>query len=1125
MAVRTLPAPTTSFQVIGRQGSAQYQTQDTQAVNSVTQPPAFTDVPYIAPDNSDDRFANLNKGAIGAFEIENTGFTSGGAFGGTDKIGMLSEKNNERFFVGDRDNPNTVIGQLKSKTGVDEYGIWTDNGYFTGTITATAGHIGGWTINATTLTGGNATLDSAGKITLGTGNNVIILDSTDSVYRLVVGHATYASAPFSVTKAGYMTASSGLIGGWTIGTTTLSASTKIVLDASSQVITVGDGATYLTIDGPNTRIQTSNFSSGPLGKGWRIDQDIIEIQNIRARGLIETAVFKKDEISAVGGYLLVSPADILDADMTALDASTLTTKSVIFHANSVIRLKDITNDEYMLVLSNVGQVHTVTRDLVGSYTADNNPIWKAGTCVASLGVGTGSKTGFITMDTASVNSPFIDIVKRNSNTYSDYTTVVRVGNLEGITDATLGLPLGSQNYGIYTNNGFFSGAVVANTGRIGGTVNYWSISTGELAGVGSGDLAIRSGQTDYNTGSGFWIGRKSGTTKFSFGDGTVAKSVTWDGSNLYIAGRQFVSEPTFGDGSDGNATITVDTTLSRDMFWDILTLNTTSTVTINPVTGTTGDGYVGATSANSVFSVLRNTSGTSSNSASADIIPLLDSGTTTDRYDTIQRGLLTLDLTTLVNTLTVFSAKIRLYVKSKSDNMSQSLCLVTRSDPGVINTSDYNLGSAWNMREIATSKTIASLTTSAYAEFDLNDYGISLLQANRGGSICIGVVLSGDARNTAPTWSSNVIASVTIDSANGTNKPELVAIQKPAIYPSGFRMLCKTAAIFTNGGIVRIGATSGDGSSGSAGVGKTGGAGGAGGSSGSALASGSIYGGETGVAGITGSTGGAGGDGTTGVSSSNGTIGTNGANLTSAIGIAGGNGVAGAAGGTGGSSAGGGASAGTGGGAGTGGTLTGPTASNRVIQNAMISVDTGAATITLYKGSTQIGGTGGSSGGGGGKGSGGGTGSDGGGGGGGGGSGAAGCTGGQILLAAPTITVGAGGFIWAKGGHGGNGGRGGDGAAGTSSGATTDGGGGGGGGGGSSGSGGAGGVITLIYVTYTNSGDVSVAGGLPGRPGDGGLGGAFGGTGAEGNTAGTDGSNGLTGNTGATGKLYPQQFL
>lgn len=95
-----------------------------------------------------------------------------------------------------------------------------------GNITATTGTIGGWTIGTTTLTGGSATLDSAGILTLGTANNVVVLSAADATYRLWIGNATAASAPFSVTKTGVVLASNitatGTInatGGY-IGTTT-----------------------------------------------------------------------------------------------------------------------------------------------------------------------------------------------------------------------------------------------------------------------------------------------------------------------------------------------------------------------------------------------------------------------------------------------------------------------------------------------------------------------------------------------------------------------------------------------------------------------------------------------------------------------------------------------------------------------------------------------------------------------------------------------------------------------------------------------------------------------------------------------------------------------------------------
>jgi len=100
---------------------------------------------------------------------------------------------------------------------------------FAGALSAPTGTIGGWTINSTTITGTNSTLDSAGVLTLGTANDVFIASAADATYRLWIGHATAASGPFRVTKAGALTATSatisgtitstsGTIGGFTLGT-------------------------------------------------------------------------------------------------------------------------------------------------------------------------------------------------------------------------------------------------------------------------------------------------------------------------------------------------------------------------------------------------------------------------------------------------------------------------------------------------------------------------------------------------------------------------------------------------------------------------------------------------------------------------------------------------------------------------------------------------------------------------------------------------------------------------------------------------------------------------------------------------------------------------------------------
>lgn len=103
------------------------------------------------------------------------------------------------------------------------------------------GSVGGWTLNASSLSSGS-------------GANTVGLDTGGTNPAIYAGSATPDSAPFRVTQAGALTATSatitgsvtatsGTIGGWTIGATTLSA-TNITLTsgaANAANITVGTG--------------------------------------------------------------------------------------------------------------------------------------------------------------------------------------------------------------------------------------------------------------------------------------------------------------------------------------------------------------------------------------------------------------------------------------------------------------------------------------------------------------------------------------------------------------------------------------------------------------------------------------------------------------------------------------------------------------------------------------------------------------------------------------------------------------------------------------------------------------------------------------------------------------------
>jgi cytidylate kinase len=50
---------------------------------------------------------------------------------------------------------------------------------------------------------------------------------------------------------------------------------------------------YINIDGANLRIRSSNYTSGYFGAGFTLEPNLLEVNNIVARGMIRTAVFQK----------------------------------------------------------------------------------------------------------------------------------------------------------------------------------------------------------------------------------------------------------------------------------------------------------------------------------------------------------------------------------------------------------------------------------------------------------------------------------------------------------------------------------------------------------------------------------------------------------------------------------------------------------------------------------------------------------------------------------------------------------------------------------------------------------------------------------------------------------------
>ena len=366
------------------------------------------------------------------------------------------------------------------------------------------------------------------RLYAGAGSTYIGLQPGTGIF---LGDSTFASAVFSVDQNGVIKAHSGKIGGWNINTYAIKDHTtdnnaNILLDSTLGLMRIGPntGNNYITIDGKGLMMQSSDYVSGPLGSGWGITPDISEFQNIRARGMFKTATFEYDVISALGGNLLIANADILDVNMTSNDNSSLIiTTGTYFRINDILRIKDGVYDEWLKIsASTTAYTYTVTRDMDAQYGANLNPTWKKGTCVVSYG---SDGNGVIFMDGA---GPNIDVLTHTGSPYDYAPTQLRIGNLNGFLGYT------TKAYGIAIGNALqYLKYDTANGLRIAGHT-----LLGELE-VSTGGY-IRSGQTTWNSGTGYYFDYNVGTPRFSLG-ASGGNRMTWNGSSLNIVGSIDVS--------------------------------------------------------------------------------------------------------------------------------------------------------------------------------------------------------------------------------------------------------------------------------------------------------------------------------------------------------------------------------------------------------------------------------------------------------------------------------------------------------------------------------------------------------------------------------------------------------
>lgn len=259
---------------------------------------------------------------------------------------------------------------------------------------------------------------------------------------------------------------------WWGATQTNKATAPVRINPTGEM-TLGDPTgVHLQLSGPNVRVRSSNYNAGV--DGFTVEANLVEAQNLVGRGILRGSTFQNDIISAMAGQIYVGNSDVLASDMTAADNSTLTTRGTTTWAvNDILIIRAVTAsgiEEEKLRITDISSAPTyaVTRDLAGDFAANSNPAWVKGTTITKQGSSDGASTysgGWLRLLGEGTNSPHYSVFSRTGVGVSDYSELVRIGNLNGIggfSSDVFGIFLGNYSTGKYLSFDNASGDLILN---------------------------------------------------------------------------------------------------------------------------------------------------------------------------------------------------------------------------------------------------------------------------------------------------------------------------------------------------------------------------------------------------------------------------------------------------------------------------------------------------------------------------------------------------------------------------------------------------------------------------------------------------------------------------------------
>ena len=296
------------------------------------------------------------------------------------------------------------------------------------------------------------------------------------------------------------------------------------------------GGMSLTTGGVRLRnldlISDDAGGSGFTASGWRIG-NYSNLLNLDVRGRLQVYEFIQNKINITNGNMLVTDSAKVDSVWFWTDGGFTGTGQHVryifsephpFNVGDLIRCQS--NGKYYLVM--VGYVDE-NRNIFDAYNAYNGP-GVSSSAAKDLLVRWSStdpnRKGLLYLNSSDTNNPNFQVI------YNEQVKA-QLGNVAGLM--WMGSALPANTYGVWVDNGYFSGAINANSGNIAG----WSLNSYEIIGSnGTYTTAIGKGYGIHN-----W---RNSDASYSWklnadGSGMLARgAITWDSAGNFAAHSGYI---------------------------------------------------------------------------------------------------------------------------------------------------------------------------------------------------------------------------------------------------------------------------------------------------------------------------------------------------------------------------------------------------------------------------------------------------------------------------------------------------------------------------------------------------------------------------------------------------------